>query len=78
MQVEREAIVENSIVMAENHRTMSNYARPSLTVIETSIIRIVVAAKNFKIKLNVISMLQNSVQFKGLQDRILTLMLQIF
>ena len=53
-QLHRKVSAKGYIAMVENQRTMSDYARPSLTRIETSIIRPDVAANSFEIKLNVI------------------------
>ncbi|XP_027357501.1 uncharacterized protein LOC113866902 [Abrus precatorius] len=56
--------------MANNEdqpRTMFNYARPSLTKTKSSIVRPDVQG-NFEIKPNVIQMVQQFVQFDGLQD----------
>ena len=48
--------------------TMSDYARPDLRGTESSIVRPAVAANNFEIKPNIIQMVQQFVQFDGLQD----------
>ncbi|KAK5824792.1 hypothetical protein PVK06_019576 [Gossypium arboreum] len=48
--------------------TMYDYAKPSLTGTESSIVRPTVAANNFELKLNTIQMIQQFVQFDGLQD----------
>ena len=42
--------------MAEEHRTISDYARPSLTGTESSVLRPPIAANNFEIKPNTIQM----------------------
>ena len=47
---------------------MYEYARPSLTGIESSITRLTIATNNFEIKLSIIQMVQQFVQFDGLQD----------
>ncbi|KAK5824743.1 hypothetical protein PVK06_019527 [Gossypium arboreum] len=49
-------------------RTMYDYVRPSLTGTESSIVRPVVAANTFELKPNTIQMIQQFVQFDGLQD----------
>ncbi|NAW06088.1 retrotransposon gag domain-containing protein [Salmonella sp. gx-f8] len=49
-------------------RTMYDYAKPSLTGTESSIVRPAVAANNFELKPNTIQMIQQFVQFDGLQD----------
>ena len=48
--------------------TMADYARPSLNGAESSIVRPTIAANNFEIKPNMIQMVQQNVQFDGLQD----------
>ncbi|KAK5802480.1 hypothetical protein PVK06_030073 [Gossypium arboreum] len=47
---------------------MYDYAKPTLTGTESSIVRPVVAANNFELKPNTIQMIQQFVQFDGLQD----------
>ena len=42
--------------MAEPQRTMSKYARPSLTRTESSIVKPIIVANDFKIKSNIIQM----------------------
>ena len=42
--------------MVEPQRTMSEYVKPSLIEVESSIVRSTVAANNFEIKPNIISM----------------------
>lgn len=49
-------------------RTMYDYAKPSLTGTESSIVRSAVAANTFELKPNTIQMIQQFVQFDGLQD----------
>ncbi|KAK5772406.1 hypothetical protein PVK06_048694 [Gossypium arboreum] len=49
-------------------RTMYDYAKPSLTGTESSKVRPAIAANNFKLKPNTIQMIQQFVQFDGLQD----------
>lgn len=46
--------------------TMENYARPSITRMQSSIAKPVVNANTFKIKPNIIQMVQNNVHFIGL------------
>ena len=53
---------------ARQPRTMSDYARPNLMGTESSILRPTVAANNFEIKPNVIQMVQQFIQFDGMQD----------
>ncbi|KAL1127062.1 hypothetical protein V6Z11_A13G153800 [Gossypium hirsutum] len=50
-------------------RTMYDYAKPSLTGTESSIVRPAVAANTFELKPNTIQMIQQFVQFNGLQDK---------
>ncbi|KAK5818848.1 hypothetical protein PVK06_023794 [Gossypium arboreum] len=47
---------------------MYDYAKPSLTRTESSIVRPTVAANTFELKPNTIQMIQQFVQFDGLQD----------
>ena len=54
--------------MAEQQRTMFDYARPDMLETESSIVRPVVTTNNFEIKPNIIQMVQQFVQFNGLQD----------
>ncbi|KAK8926414.1 hypothetical protein KSP39_PZI018814 [Platanthera zijinensis] len=49
-------------------RTMSDYARPNLEGTETSIVRPAIANNNFELKPSIIQMVQQYVQFDGLQD----------
>ena len=49
-------------------RTMYDYAKPSLTGTESSIVRPTVAANTFELKPNTIQMIQQFVQFDGLLD----------
>ena len=60
--------MEQQLVMGEPERTMFDYARPNLIGAESSIVRPAVSANNFEIKTNIIQMVQQSVQFDGLQD----------
>ena len=48
-------------------RTMYDYAKPSLTGAKSSIVRPTVAANTFELKPNTIQMIQQFVQFDGLQ-----------
>ena len=48
---------------------ITEYAKPSLIGVESSIVRLTIVAKNFEIKLNIIQMVQQFVQFNGLQDK---------
>lgn len=54
--------------MVENHTTLFEYACLSLIRIETRIIRPTTIAKSFEIKPIVITMLQITTQFYGMQD----------
>ncbi|KAA3456048.1 Retrotransposon gag protein [Gossypium australe] len=68
-----EEMAENSPLppeVVENHapRTMYDYAKPNLTGTESSIVRPDIAANNFELKPNTIQMIQQFVQFDGLQD----------
>ncbi|KAK5772600.1 hypothetical protein PVK06_048890 [Gossypium arboreum] len=49
--------------------TMYDYAKPSLTGTESSIVRHTIAANNFELNPNTIQMIQQFVQFDGLQDK---------
>ncbi|KAK5840615.1 hypothetical protein PVK06_009518 [Gossypium arboreum] len=49
-------------------RTMYDYAKPSLTGAESSIVRPAIVANNFELKPNMIQMIQQFVHFDGLQD----------
>ena len=57
---------------------MFEYARPSMTRIEFSIVKLTIAANNFKIEPNIIQMVQQFVQFNGLQDEDLNAHITIF
>ena len=48
---------------------MYDYAKPTLTGTESSIVRSAVTANNFELKPNTIQMIQQFVQFDGLQDK---------
>ena len=48
---------------------MFEYARLSLTKIESNIVKPTVAANNFEIKPNIIQMVEQFVQFNRLQDK---------
>ncbi|KAA3483472.1 Retrovirus-related Pol polyprotein from transposon opus [Gossypium australe] len=56
--------------MGDNNapRTMFDFAKPHLTGAESSIIRPAISANNFELKPNRIQMIQQFVQFDGLQD----------
>ena len=47
---------------------MFEYAKPFLTGMESSIVRLTVVANNFEIKLNIIQMVQQFMQFDRLQN----------
>ena len=49
-------------------RTMYDYAKPTLTGIESSIVRPATGANTFELKPNTIQMIQQFVQFDGFQD----------
>ncbi|KAA3488572.1 RING-H2 finger protein ATL63 [Gossypium australe] len=49
-------------------RTMYDYAKPHLIGAESSIVRPAITANNFELKPNTIQMIQQFVQFDGLQD----------
>ncbi|KAK5785247.1 hypothetical protein PVK06_039814 [Gossypium arboreum] len=49
-------------------RTMYDYAKPNLTRTESCIVRPAIDANNFELKPNTIQMIQQFVQFDGLQD----------
>ena len=65
---------ENSLppVIAVNQnptpRTMYDYAKRTLTGTESSIVRPAIVGNNFELKPNTIQMIQQFVQFDGLQD----------
>ena len=61
-------IVVNPVNQNPTPRTMYDYAKPSLTGTESSIVRPAVAANTFELKPNTIQMIQQFVQFDGLQD----------
>ena len=46
---------------------MYDYAKPTLTGAESSIVRPIIAANNFELKPNTIQMIQQFLQFDGLQ-----------
>ncbi|KAK5785490.1 hypothetical protein PVK06_040081 [Gossypium arboreum] len=48
--------------------TMYDYAKPNLAGAESSIVRPATTANNFELKPNIIQMIQQFVQFDGLQD----------
>ena len=49
-------------------RTMYDYAKPTLIGTESSIVRPAITANNFELKPNTTQMIQQFVQFDGLQD----------
>ncbi|KAK8957227.1 hypothetical protein KSP39_PZI000978 [Platanthera zijinensis] len=53
---------------AVEQRTMSYYARPNLDEAQSSIVRPAIAPNNFELKPSIIQMVQQYVQFDGLQD----------
>ncbi|KAA3487220.1 RING-H2 finger protein ATL63 [Gossypium australe] len=55
------------MAMDPARRTMYDYAKPTLIGTESSIVRLTIAENNFKLKLNTIQMVQQYVQFDGLQ-----------
>ncbi|KAK5841829.1 hypothetical protein PVK06_004152 [Gossypium arboreum] len=61
-------VATNLVNQDPTPRTMYYYAKPTLTGTESSIVRPVVAANNFELKANTIQMIQQFVQFDGLQD----------
>src|SRR5262249_39580625 len=54
---------ESTIEMAEEQRTMMDYAKPSFHSTNSHITRPVVAANTFEMKPAIIQMIQNTVQF---------------
>lgn len=48
---------------------MYDYAKPTLTGAESSIVRPAIAANNFELKRNTIQIIQQFVQFNGLYDK---------
>jgi len=51
-------VVANPVNQNPTPRTMYDYAKPNLAGVESSIIRPVIAANNFELKLNTIQMIQ--------------------
>ncbi|KAG8488548.1 hypothetical protein CXB51_016295 [Gossypium anomalum] len=64
----RPAIATNPAEQNPVPHTMYDYAKPTLTGTESSIVRPAVFANNFELKPNTIQMIQQFVQFDGLQD----------
>ena len=62
------AIVAEPVNQNPAPRTMYDYAKPNLIGTESSIVRPAIAANNFELKPNTIQMIQQFVQFDGLQD----------
>ncbi|KAK5777555.1 hypothetical protein PVK06_045522 [Gossypium arboreum] len=60
-------VVANPVNPNPASRTMYDYAKPTLIGVESSIVRFDIAANNFELKLNTIQMIQQFVQFDGLQ-----------
>ena len=54
-------------------RTLYDYAKPSLTETESSVVSLAGAANNFELKPNTIELILQFVQLDGLQMRIPTL-----
>ncbi|NAW23488.1 retrotransposon gag domain-containing protein, partial [Salmonella sp. gx-f9] len=61
-------VAANPINQNPTPHTMYDYAKPSLTGTELSIVRPAVAANTFELKPNTIQMIQQFIQFDGLQD----------
>ena len=68
-ELELEIEVNHLGIMVEPQRTMYEYARQSLTKTKSNIVKATIAPNNFEIKLNIIQMVQQFVQFDGLQDK---------
>ncbi|KAA3487564.1 Integrase-like protein [Gossypium australe] len=49
--------------MAQNRRTLSDYALPSLDMVQEAITRLTITTNNFEIKSAMIQMIQNNLQF---------------
>jgi len=62
----------------EPPRTNSDFARPNLVGVNSSIVRPRVEANNFELKLGVIQMVQQYAQFDGLQDEDPNTHIQLF
>ncbi|KAK5845857.1 hypothetical protein PVK06_002093 [Gossypium arboreum] len=62
------AIATDPVNQNPTPRTIYDYAKPSLTGAKSSIVRPAVAVNNFELKPNTIQMIQQFVQFDGLQD----------
>ncbi|KAA3480928.1 RING-H2 finger protein ATL63 [Gossypium australe] len=54
-----------NINMACQERTLKEYARPNLDMVQMSITRPYITAINFEIKLTMIQTIQNNMQFRG-------------
>ncbi|KAG8498696.1 hypothetical protein CXB51_005123 [Gossypium anomalum] len=61
-------VAANPVDQNPTPRTMYDYAKPTLEGVESSIVRPAIAANNFELKPNTIQMIQQFVQFDGLQD----------
>ncbi|KAI3797202.1 hypothetical protein L1987_32457 [Smallanthus sonchifolius] len=59
---------ENNTADAEEERNMTYYAKPSLDGYESSVAQPAITANNVEIKSSIIHLVENSVQFHGLQD----------
>ena len=64
--------------MDDPPRTNSDFARPNLTEITSSIVRPRVEANNFELKPSVIRMVQQNAQFDGLEDQDPSTHIQLF
>ncbi|KAA3462831.1 oligopeptide transporter 4-like [Gossypium australe] len=51
--------------MAQNERTLQDYALPSLDMVQETIARLTITTNNFEIKPAMIQMIQNNLQFRG-------------
>ncbi|KAA3457178.1 RING-H2 finger protein ATL63 [Gossypium australe] len=58
--------VPENLHMASNERTLRDYTLPSLDMVQESIMRSTITTNNFKIKLAMIQMIQNNLQFRGI------------
>ena len=60
---------ENSVAaMADQRRTMVEYARPTLDSTGSCIVRPTIQANNFEVKASTMNMIHNQCQFDGLAD----------
>ena len=68
-ELELEIEVDHLGIMVEPQRSIYEYARQSLIETKSNIVRPTIATNNFEIKLNIIQMVQQFIQFDKLQDK---------